>query len=377
MDTGAPRIVLGHAMDLHPASGSSSRATRSGARSCRFYISGPASAPCVVGDRRRAHRRRRAPASSSSLVLLALVVLVGLVRRIVDALHDHQPAAAHPSAASSPSTSSRRASSACRTSTPTRRSSTRVLRVGTVDFDTAGTDDSDFTFTGVGNPHEVVDGRRPRPARGVGRRPAHRRLVTGRCFGDGDPLYEAYHDEEWGHPVTDERGLFERVSLEAFQSGLFVDDDPAQARRLPARPSRASSPTRSRASARATSSACSATPGSCATGPRSRPRSPTPARPSTCATRARRWTSSSGRTAPGGPPPASFADVPAQVPEATALAKALKRRLSLRRADHDLRRDAGLRAGQRPPRDVPCARSLRSAPGGRRAPFKVRALPCK
>ena len=33
----------------------------------------------------------------------------------------------------------------------------RVLRVGTVDFDTAGTDDSDFTFIGVGSPHEVVD----------------------------------------------------------------------------------------------------------------------------------------------------------------------------------------------------------------------------
>ena len=41
-----------------------------------------------------------------------------------------------------------------------------------------------------------------------------------RCFGDGDPLYERYHDEEWGGPVTDERGLFERMSLEAFQSGL-------------------------------------------------------------------------------------------------------------------------------------------------------------
>jgi DNA-3-methyladenine glycosylase I len=41
-----------------------------------------------------------------------------------------------------------------------------------------------------------------------------------RCFGDGDPLYERYHDEEWGFPVRDERGLFERVSLEAFQSGL-------------------------------------------------------------------------------------------------------------------------------------------------------------
>jgi DNA-3-methyladenine glycosylase I len=44
--------------------------------------------------------------------------------------------------------------------------------------------------------------------------------MAGRCFGDGDPVYEGYHDDEWGFPVLDERGLFERVSLEAFQSGL-------------------------------------------------------------------------------------------------------------------------------------------------------------
>jgi DNA-3-methyladenine glycosylase I len=45
--------------------------------------------------------------------------------------------------------------------------------------------------------------------------------VTGtRCFGDGDPLFERYHDEEWGFPVLDERGLFEKLTLEAFQSGL-------------------------------------------------------------------------------------------------------------------------------------------------------------
>ncbi len=31
-----------------------------------------------------------------------------------------------------------------------------------------------------------------------------------RCFGDGDPLYERYHDEEWGRPVTDERGLLSK-----------------------------------------------------------------------------------------------------------------------------------------------------------------------
>ncbi len=30
----------------------------------------------------------------------------------------------------------------------------------------------------------------------------------------------AYHDDEWGRPVTDERDLYERVCLEAFQSGL-------------------------------------------------------------------------------------------------------------------------------------------------------------
>ncbi len=41
-----------------------------------------------------------------------------------------------------------------------------------------------------------------------------------RCFGDGDPLYEQYHDTEWGFPANDERALFELLSLEAFQAGL-------------------------------------------------------------------------------------------------------------------------------------------------------------
>lgn len=35
-----------------------------------------------------------------------------------------------------------------------------------------------------------------------------------------DPLLRDYYDTEWGMPVTDERGVFERVSLEAFQAGL-------------------------------------------------------------------------------------------------------------------------------------------------------------
>ena len=41
-----------------------------------------------------------------------------------------------------------------------------------------------------------------------------------RCWETTDPLYIAYHDEEWGRPVRDERGLYERLSLEGFQSGL-------------------------------------------------------------------------------------------------------------------------------------------------------------
>ena len=36
----------------------------------------------------------------------------------------------------------------------------------------------------------------------------------------GDPLYEQYHDEEWGRPVSDDVRLFEKLSLEGFQSGL-------------------------------------------------------------------------------------------------------------------------------------------------------------
>jgi len=34
------------------------------------------------------------------------------------------------------------------------------------------------------------------------------------------PEYTAYHDREWGFPVDDDRRLFEKLSLEGFQSGL-------------------------------------------------------------------------------------------------------------------------------------------------------------
>lgn len=51
-------------------------------------------------------------------------------------------------------------------------------------------------------------------------------LVTGpdrrsRCWwGAGSDDYRAYHDDEWGLPVQDDRRLFEKICLEGFQSGL-------------------------------------------------------------------------------------------------------------------------------------------------------------
>ena len=54
--------------------------------------------------------------------------------------------------------------------------------------------------------------------------------VTGSIIGDDglarppwaavDPLLREYYDTEWGLPVRDEQGLYERISLEAFQAGL-------------------------------------------------------------------------------------------------------------------------------------------------------------
>jgi len=72
-----------------------------------------------------------------------------------------------------------------------------------------------------------------------------------RCFGDHNPLYAKYHDEEWGVPVHDDRVLFEFLILEGAQAGLswetilkkrenyrkaFADFDPVKiARFTPAR----------------------------------------------------------------------------------------------------------------------------------------------
>lgn len=51
-------------------------------------------------------------------------------------------------------------------------------------------------------------------------------LVTGDdglarpTWASADPLMREYYDTEWGMPVRDEHGLYERISLEAFQAGL-------------------------------------------------------------------------------------------------------------------------------------------------------------
>ncbi len=40
------------------------------------------------------------------------------------------------------------------------------------------------------------------------------------AWASSDPLLREYYDQEWGLPVTDEQGLYERICLEGFQAGL-------------------------------------------------------------------------------------------------------------------------------------------------------------
>jgi DNA-3-methyladenine glycosylase I len=41
-----------------------------------------------------------------------------------------------------------------------------------------------------------------------------------RCWGEGDPIARAYHDDEWGVPVHDDQTLYEFILLEGVQAGL-------------------------------------------------------------------------------------------------------------------------------------------------------------
>ncbi len=52
-------------------------------------------------------------------------------------------------------------------------------------------------------------------------RPVRRATKTRCAWADnGDPLYAAYHDREWGVPVHDDHRLFEMLILEGAQAGL-------------------------------------------------------------------------------------------------------------------------------------------------------------
>lgn len=44
--------------------------------------------------------------------------------------------------------------------------------------------------------------------------------ITRCAWVNEDPLYIAYHDEEWGKPLYDDRKLFELLMLEGMQAGL-------------------------------------------------------------------------------------------------------------------------------------------------------------
>jgi DNA-3-methyladenine glycosylase I len=146
-----------------------------------------------------------------------------------------------------------------------------------------------------------------------------------RCWGASDPLYVAYHDEEWGRPVTTEQGIYERLCLEGFQSGLswltilrkrenfrsaFAGFEPdAVARFGPNDVERLlgdAGIVRNRAKIDATIANARATVALRAAG--------TPLDEIVWAHRPQPR-----------PAPASLADLPAQAPEAVALAKALKR----------------------------------------------------
>ena len=144
-----------------------------------------------------------------------------------------------------------------------------------------------------------------------------------RCWwGASSPEYVAYHDGEWGRPVRDDRALYEKLCLEAFQSGLswitilrkregfraaFANFDPETVAGV-RRAGRGAADGRRRDRAQ---------PGQDRGHDRERARHARRAIWASCCGRSRRTPR---------PRPRTRADVPAVTPESTALAKALKKR---------------------------------------------------
>jgi DNA-3-methyladenine glycosylase I len=76
-------------------------------------------------------------------------------------------------------------------------------------------------MTDPGGPPEPGRVTEPGPVTESGRGPEPGPDGRLRCpWALSAPEQLPYHDEEWGRPVRDDRGIFERLSLEAFQSGL-------------------------------------------------------------------------------------------------------------------------------------------------------------
>ena len=149
-----------------------------------------------------------------------------------------------------------------------------------------------------------------------------------RCsWGLSAPDYVAYHDEEWGRPVTDDRGIYEKLTLEAFQSGLSWLTILRKRDNFRAAFDGFDFERGCRPTAMGTWSASWPTRASSGTGPRSTRRSRTRGRRRTWSPAASRWRRSPGRTDPtrSGLRRASRT-CPSTTPESKALAKELKRR---------------------------------------------------
>ena len=186
--------------------------------------------------------------------------------------------------------------------------------------------------------------------------PTRERLA--RCpWSEGSDAYRAYHDNEWGVPVHDDRVFFEFLVLEGAQAGLawstilnkragyraaFANFDPVESCRV---------------SAMRTSNASWSIRRSFAIGARSKARSATlahswrssAASEASTATSGSSWAARRASIASG-----RSAAVPARTAQSDALSKDLiTARISLRRLDDRLRVHAGDRTGQRPPRPLP------------------------